>query len=166
MRRFVESEALRRAQRAAFGSAEYVEQESFVRASEIETLAVRAGIGRDVSVLDLCCGMAGPGRYVTRELGCDYLGVDSSGDAVAVAAAAVAADGAGGWVCGFEVAQVPPLPPGTFDVVLLLETMLAFRDKSALIEAVPGALPAGGQFAFTLEEGAPLSGAERAAMPA
>jgi len=161
MRRFVESEALRRAQRAAFGSAEYVEQESFVRASEIETLAVRAGIGRDVSVLDLCCGMAGPGRYVTRELGCDYLGVDSSEDAVAVAA-----ERARGLRCRFEVAQVPPLPPGTFDVVLLLETMLAFRDKSALIEAVSGALPAGGRFAFTLEEGAPLSGAERAAMPA
>src|SRR5262249_37777715 len=117
MRRFVESEALRRAQRAAFGSAEDVEQESFGRASEIETLAVRGGIGRDVSVLDLCCGMAGPGRYVTRELGCDYLGVDSSEGAVAVAA-----ERAGGLRCRFEVAQVPPLPPGTFDVVLLLET--------------------------------------------
>src|SRR5262249_56745843 len=82
------------------------------------------------------------------------------------AADAVAAERAGGLRCRFEVAQVPPLPPGTFDVVLLLETMRAFGDKSALIEAVSGALPAGGRFAFTLEEGAPLSGAERAAMPA
>ena len=37
-------EALRRAQEAAFGPGEYVEQESFVRASEIRALAQRAGI--------------------------------------------------------------------------------------------------------------------------
>jgi SAM-dependent methyltransferase len=60
---------------------------------------------------------------------------------------------------------VPPLPPGAFDVVLLLETMLAFADKDALVRAVAAALPPGGRFAFTLEEGAPLSAAERVAMP-
>ena len=35
--------------------------------------------------------------------------------------------------CRFEVARVPPLPPGPFDVVLLLETMLAFADKETLL---------------------------------
>ena len=79
-------DALWRAQQVAFGPGEHVEQESFVRASEILTLAQRAGIGPRVSVLDLCCGVAGPGRFVTRELGCVYLRVDSSKSAVAVAA--------------------------------------------------------------------------------
>jgi hypothetical protein len=50
--------------------------------------------------------------------------------------------------------------------VLLLETMLAFRDKEALLEAVTRALPRGGRFAFTLEEGVPLTESERARMPA
>ena len=133
-------EALRRGQEAAFGPGEYVEQESFVRASEIRLLAERAAIGPGVSVLDLCCGVAGPGRFLTRELGCDYLGVDSSEGAVAIAA-----ERSLGLPCRFEVAQVPPLPAGTFEVVLLLETMLAFRDKSSLLAASrPRARPPAG----------------------
>lgn len=154
-------DALWRAQQVAFGPGEHVEQESFISASEILTLAERAGIGPGVSVLDLCCGVAGPGRFVTRELGCVYLGVDSSESAVAVAA-----ERARGLPCRFEVGKVPPLPPGTFEVVLLLETMLAFRDKEALLEEIARALPAGGRFAFTLEEGVPLTESERVRMPA
>jgi len=33
---------------------------------EIQALAVQAGIGPGVTVLDLCCGIAGPGRFLTR----------------------------------------------------------------------------------------------------
>jgi SAM-dependent methyltransferase len=154
-------DALWRAQQVAFGPDEYVEQESFVRATEILALAKRARVGPGLSVLDLCCGVAGPGRFVTRELGCVYLGVDLSESAVAVAS-----ERARGLPCRFEVGEVPPLPPGTFDVVLLLETMLAFRDKGALLEEIVRVLPAGGRFAFTLEEGVPLTESERAGMPA
>jgi len=153
-------EARRRAREEAYEPGEYVEQESFMRAGEIRTLAERTGITREVSVLDLCCGVAGPGRFLTRELGCSYLGVDASESAVEIARAR-----ANGLPCHFEVAHVPPLPPGTYDVVLLLETMLAFRDKETLVEGVSGALPAGGRFAFTLEEGLPLTESERALMP-
>lgn len=154
-------EALSRAKQEAFGPGEYVEQESFVRASEILALGRRAGIGPGVSVLDLCCGVAGPGRLLVRELGCAYLGVDSSESAVAVAR-----ERAAGLSCRFEVAHVPPLPLGTFDVVLLLETFLAFRDKQTLLDEIARALPAGGRFALTLEGGAPLTEVERARMPA
>ena len=56
---------------------------------------------------------------------------------------------------------MPPL----FDVVLLLEAMLAVEDQDALIRAIAAALRPGGRFAFTLEEGAPLTTAERAVMP-
>jgi SAM-dependent methyltransferase len=111
-------------------------------------------------VLDLCCGVAGPGRFLTRELGCAYLGVDSSASAVAIAR-----ERAGDLPCRFAVAQIPPLPTGPFDVVLLLEAMLAFQDKDALIRGIFPALRPGGRFAFTLEEGRPLTPAERAAMP-
>jgi SAM-dependent methyltransferase len=154
-------EALQRAQEKAFGPDEYVEQESFVRASEILSLADQAGIGSDVSVLDLCCGVAGPGRFITRELGCSYLGVDSNESAIAIAA-----ERARGLPCRLDVREVPPLPPGTFDVVCLLETMLAFRDKASLLGAIARVLPTGGRFAFTLEEGLPLTESERACMPA
>ena len=160
MRRFF-VEALRRSQERAFGPGEYEEQESFVRASEIRRLAERAGVGSGIPVLDLCCGVAGPGRLLTRELGCDYTGVDASEEAVEIAA-----ERARGLPCRFLVSRIPPLPPGTFEVVLLLETMLAFRDKQGLLDGVARALPAQGRFAFTLEEGEPLTEAERSAMPA
>jgi SAM-dependent methyltransferase len=152
--------ALGRARVAAYAPGEFVGQESFMTAGEIRAVAARARIGRGTAVLDLCCGVAGPGRLITRELGCDYLGVDASASAVALARGR-----ARDLPCRFAVAEVPPLPAGPFDVVLLLETMLAFADKDALVRAVAAALGPGGRFAFTLEEGAPLSPAERAAMP-
>src|SRR6478752_6110363 len=61
--------ALERARQSAYAPGEYVEQESFMRAGQIRTLAERAGIADGVSVLDLCCGVAGPGRFIARELG-------------------------------------------------------------------------------------------------
>jgi SAM-dependent methyltransferase len=152
--------ALHRARVAAYAPGEFVGQESFMTAGEIRDLAERAGIGPGVAVLDLCCGVAGPGQFITRELGCDYLGVDASASAVAIAR-----ERAADLPCRFTVAQVPPLPTGPFDVVILLETMLAFVDKDALIREIFPALRPGGRFAFTLEEGGPVTAAERAAMP-
>jgi len=152
--------ALHRARAAAYAPGEFVGQESFMTAGEIRDLAMQAGIGPGVTVLDLCCGVAGPGRLLTRELGCAYLGVDASASAVALAR-----ERAGDLPCRFAVAQIPPLPAGRFDVVLLLETMLAFEDKDALVREIFPALRPGGRFAFTLEEGPPLTAAERAAMP-
>jgi hypothetical protein len=58
--------ALQRARASAYAPGEFIEQESFMRASEILALAGRAGIEPGVSVLDLCCGIAGPGRFITR----------------------------------------------------------------------------------------------------
>jgi SAM-dependent methyltransferase len=147
--------AMERARRSA-----HAPGEGFMTAGEIRALAVQAGIGPGVAVLDLCCGIGGPGRLLTRELGCEYLGVDASADAVAVAR-----ERARELPCRFAVARVPPLPSGRFDVVLLLETMLAFQDKDALVREIATALGRGGRFAFTLEEGAPLTATERAAMP-
>jgi sarcosine/dimethylglycine N-methyltransferase len=153
--------ALHGARVSAYAAGEFVGQESFMTAGEIRALAERAGIGPGVAVLDLCCGVGGPGRLITRELGCDYLGVDASASAVAIAR-----QRAGDWPCRFAIGQIPPLPAGSFDVVLLLETMLAFADKDALLRAIAAALRPGGRFAFTLEEGAPLTPGARAAMPA
>ena len=72
---------------------------------------------------------------------------------------------AGNLPCRFEQAHLPPLPEGRFEVVFLLETMLAFPDKDALTGEVARVLEPGGRFAFTVEEGRPLTEQERARMP-
>lgn len=152
--------ALHRARVSAYAPGEFVGQESFMRAGEILALATQAGVAPGVSVLDLCCGVAGPGRFITEQLGCTYLGVDYSADAVDIAR-----ERAQDLPCRFEVARIPPIPAGPFDVVLLLETMLAFPDKQTLLGEIAGALTTGGRFAFTMEEGRPLTDAERGSMP-
>src|SRR4051794_3947764 len=144
--------ALHGARVSAYAPGEFVGQESFMTAGEIRALGARAGIGPGVSVLDVCCGVGGPGRFLTRELGGEYLGVGASASAVAIARGR-----AGELPCGFRAARAPPLPDGSFDVVLLLETMLAFEDTDALVRRIAAALRPGGRLAFTLEEGRPLT---------
>jgi sarcosine/dimethylglycine N-methyltransferase len=153
-------QALQRARVSAYAPGEFVEQESFIGAGEILALARQAGIAPGLCVLDLCCGVAGPGRFITRELGCTYLGVDLSASAIEIAR-----ERAADLPCRFEVARIPPIPPGPFDVVLLFEAMLAFPDKEPLLREISGALAAGGRFAFTIEEGLPLTDQERDRMP-
>jgi SAM-dependent methyltransferase len=152
--------ALHRARVSAYAPGEFVGQESFMTAGQIRALAVQAGIGPGVTVLDVCCGIGGPGRFLTRELGCDYLGVDAIASAVTIAR-----ERTGDLPCRFATTHVPPLPAAEFDVVLLLETMLAFEDKDTLVREIAAALRPGGRLAFTLEDGPPLTTAERAAMP-
>jgi ubiquinone/menaquinone biosynthesis C-methylase UbiE len=152
--------ALERARATAYPAGEYVGQESFMRAGEVRALARQARIGPGVSVLDLCCGVAGPGRMITAESGCRYLGVDHSASALAAAR-----ELAGNLPCRFEQAHLPPLPKSRFEVVLLLETMLAFPDKEALVREVVSVLEPDGRFAFTVEEGRPLTTQERPRMP-
>lgn len=152
--------ALEAARWRGYPPGEYVGQESFMPASQVRQLAGRAGIGPGVSVLDLCCGVAGPGRLITAEFGCRYLGVDYSAGAVQIAR-----ERAGNLPCRFLRARVPPLPAVRVEVVLLLETLLAFPDKADLLTQVAQALPVGGRFACTVEEGRPLSVAERRRMP-
>jgi SAM-dependent methyltransferase len=153
-------ETLWRAQQTAHDPGDYVDQQSFMRAGEIRTLAHEAGITEGTSVLDLCCGIGGPGRLIASELGCDYLGIDHDPEAIRIAR-----NRARELPCRFEVGDVPPVPRGTYDVVLLLETMLGFADKEALLAEISGALNVGGRFAFTVEVGRPLSAEERQRMP-
>jgi SAM-dependent methyltransferase len=152
--------ALERAQATAYPAGEYVGQESFMRAADVRRLAHQARVGPGVSVLDLCCGVGGPGRMITAESGCHYLGVDQSASALATARQL-----AGKLPCRFEQAHLPPLPEGRFEVVFLLEAMLAFPAKDALAGEVARVLEPGGRFAFTVEEGQPLTQQERAQMP-
>ena len=78
-------------------------------AGEIRALALRAGIAPGVSVLDLCCGVAGPGRFITEELKCTYLGVDFSSSAIEIAR-----QRCGDLPCRFAVARIPhSLPAGS-----------------------------------------------------
>ena len=152
MNRFSRS-GCERARAAAHAAGEYVGQESFMGAGEIRLLAGRAGIAAATSVLDLCCGSAGPGLLIARELGCIYLGVDSQRGAIEVAReraaraalpvpgarrAAAAGRRASTWCCCWRRCSRSPT-------------------SGRWWQAIADALEPGGRFAFTLEEGEPLT---------
>jgi SAM-dependent methyltransferase len=154
--------ALWRARESAFAPGEFVGQQGFMRATEILAVADRAGVAPGVCVLDLCCGIAGPGLFVTASRGCTYLGVDEDADAIAVARQRARQ---AGLTVDLEVAHLPPVPAGRFEVVLLLETLLAFRDQRTLFDGIRNSLVTGGRLAVTVEEGLPLTRSERRQMP-
>lgn len=134
-----------------------------MQASEILELARQAGVTSKSWVLDLCCGVAGPGRHLVRHLSCGYLGLDYSATALEIARQRAEAEGLR---CFFQVAHLPPLPAAPdCDVVFLLETMLAFADKPLLLGEIWRVLPLGGRLALTFEEGLPLQPAEASVMP-
>ncbi|WP_068397098.1 SAM-dependent methyltransferase [Kribbia dieselivorans] len=150
------------ARRAGFAAGEFVGQQSFVSVSELRWLAAHARVGAGSRVLDVCCGLAGPGLWLAGEYGCAYLGIDADEEAIATARRRAAA---AGLRADFEVHRVLPIPDGPFDIVLVLETLLAFRDKAALLSQIAAALAPGGRVALTVEAGAPLTDTERTAMP-
>lgn len=152
--------ALARARRNAYRPEPYRGQESFVSVLEVAALARAVGVGPGSRVLDLCCGVGGPGRIVAGATGCRLVGVDRGLAALALARAGAPPG------TRLVAAEVPALPfSGRFDAVLLVETILAFRDKAPLVAEVSRLLAPGGRFALTVEEGPALSAAERAAMP-
>ncbi len=152
--------ALEHARAAAYPPGEYVAQESFMRASDIRRIATRAGIDADAAVLDLCCGVAGPGRMIAAETGCHYVGVDSSPGALRIAG-----ERCEGLACTFRTSRIPPVPRISVDVVLLLATMLAFADKDSLLASIAQHLCPGGRFGCTVEVGSPLTTHEQVSMP-
>jgi SAM-dependent methyltransferase len=152
---------LRRAREAAYGDGQFVGQDSFMTADQILALARAAGVTSGARVLDVCCGIGGPGVYLARELGCRIVGVDLSGEGVRRAREAGQAGGLARRTA-FLVADAGRLPLGpVFDAALLLETMLAIEDKARLMGEVGRVLRPGGRFGLTLEVGRPLSPEER-----
>ena len=157
--RFVQ--ALQQARVTAYAPGDFVEQESFMRAAEIRALAERAGIAPGVTVVDLCCGVAGPGRFITRELGCTYLGVDSSSSALEIAR-----ERAGDLPCRFRAranTSNPSRPvrrgaPARDHARLSRQGDAARRDNA-------GAQARRAVRLHSLEEGLPLTEAERERMP-
>ncbi len=157
--------ALRPARAEAYQPSEDIGQENYLTAGEILALARAAGVGPGAQVLDLCCGNGSVAVHLIAQTGCRIVGTDLSLPALRLARAAAGARQVTGQVA-FLVADAsrPPLN-ATFDVVLLLETMLSIEDKARLLQEVRRLLRPGSRFALTLEAGRPMSEDERRLIP-
>lgn len=154
------------AQAAAFPVSEYAGQQGFMPASEILALASAAGATGLSAVLDCCCGPGAAALMIAEHFGCRVFGIDKSGAAIRRAQSLAAGRRLQTATC-FSVADALHLPFGafSFDIVLLLETLLAFEGKGALFGEMARVLETGGRFAFSAEVGRPLTAAERSLLP-
>lgn len=113
-----------------------------------EDLAVLAGIGAGVTVLDVGSGIGGPARFLAEACGCSVFGVDLSEPFVDAARYLTKRTGQSAQV-SFEVASALALPfgDGRFDAALLQHVAMNIADRATLYREIRRVLKSGGRFA-------------------
>ncbi len=126
------------------------DQDHFGGLPAVDELARLAGIGADTHVLDVCCGVGGPARYLADRLGCRVTGVDVTRSRIEAARRFTELVGLGHLVdfCHGD-AQAMPFATACFDVVIGQEAFAHVPDKARLIGECARVVKPGGRIAFT-----------------
>ncbi|WP_157961877.1 methyltransferase domain-containing protein [Acuticoccus kandeliae] len=115
-----------------------------------DALAAAAGIDAGTRVLDVCCGMGGPARYLAHNIGCRVTGIDLTESRIVGARRLTEMAGLSDRV-DYEVANALDLPfdDATFDVLVSQEAFCHVPDKPRLVSECVRVLKPGGRLAFT-----------------
>lgn len=126
----------------------------------VETLADGAP-DESATVLDVGCGMGGPGRFLAGRFGCKVTGIDVLPLRIECAQALTARTGLSDRV-GYRIADVTSLPfdSGSFAQVWMLDVGIHVRDKTAMFSEIARVLAPGGLFVMHDQTG-PLTSAMR-----
>jgi ubiquinone/menaquinone biosynthesis C-methylase UbiE len=119
--------------------------------------------GPEDHVLDVGCGMGGPGRFLVDRFGCSIVGVDLLPERVAIAEALTSMCGMEGSI-SYRVADATELPfdDASFSYVWMLDVSMHIRDKSALFREIARVLRPDGLLVMHEQPG-PLPETMRAA---
>jgi ubiquinone/menaquinone biosynthesis C-methylase UbiE len=126
------------------------DQDHYGGLAAVDALAERARLGAGVRLLDICCGLGGPARYVARKYGADVVGIDlNQGRAPGAArlTALVGLSQRARFVRG-DATRLS-FAEGSFDAAIAQEAFLHIVDKRALFAACRRVLRPGGTLAFT-----------------
>ena len=126
------------------------DQDHYDGVTAIDALAALAEIDEASKVLDVCCGMGGPSRYLAQNYGCHVTGVDLTASRVEGAKELTALAGLEDRVtlqCADALAL--PFDDGRFDVAISQESFCHIPGKDELIAEVVRVLKPGGRIAFT-----------------
>jgi ubiquinone/menaquinone biosynthesis C-methylase UbiE len=131
-----------------------------------ETLAAAAGVGAEHAVLDVCCGLGGPARWLAHTIGCRVTGLDLTHSRVLSARRLTARVGLASLVTFVQGdATRMPFADARFDRVYGQEAWVHIADKAALLGECRRVMKSGGVLAFTdIVAIAPLTEAESAQM--
>jgi sarcosine/dimethylglycine N-methyltransferase len=125
------------------------DQDHYGGLAAVDALAQRAGVGATSRVLDVCAGLGGPARFLSRRRGSKVVALELH------AGRALGATRLNRLVRETRVAVVQgdatrlPFGPGAFDVCLSQEALLHIADKPAALRECHRVLAPGGRLAFT-----------------
>jgi MPBQ/MSBQ methyltransferase len=112
-------------------------------------LACDAGLGPDMHVLDIGCGVGGPSRYIAKEYGCRVTGIDLIEEYCRVAQMLAQRIGLSNLVTFRQGdASALPFPDATFDVVWTQHAAINVSDKTILYREMFRVLKNGGTLAI------------------
>jgi len=112
-------------------------------------LARDLGLGRNMQVLDVGCGLGGASRYLAQEFGCRVTGLDLSADYCRVATGLTQRLGLDSLVSFRQGDAVDlPFPDGSFDIVWTQHAAMNIPDKPGLYRELWRVLKPGGRLAL------------------
>jgi SAM-dependent methyltransferase len=110
-------------------------------------LARDLGLGPDLHLLDIGCGIGGPARHIAAAHGCRVTGIDLTAEFVEAAEALTRRCGLAGLVSFRQgSALAMPFPDGAFDAATLIHVGMNIADKAALLAEVRRVLKPGARF--------------------
>lgn len=126
------------------------DQDHFGGLAATDALAHHAKINQSTHVLDLCCGLGGPARYLAYHHGCRVTGVDMNTDRLAGAVRLTERTKLQDRVLFHHAnALQTGLADETFDVIVSQEAFCHIPDKKTLIAECVRLLKPGGRIVYT-----------------
>ena len=126
------------------------DQDHFGGLAATDALARHAKINKSTHVLDLCCGLGGPARYLAYHHGCRVTGVDMNTDRLAGAVRLTERTKLQDRVLFHHAnALQTGLADETFDVIVSQEAFCHIPDKKTLIAECVRLLKPGGRIVYT-----------------
>lgn len=126
------------------------DQDHFGGLAATDALARHAKINQSTHVLDLCCGLGGPARYLAYHHGCRVTGVDMNTDRLAGAVRLTERTKLQDRVLFHHAnALQTGLADETFDVIISQEAFCHIPDKKTLIAECVRLLKPGGRIVYT-----------------
>ena len=126
------------------------DQDHFGGLAATDALARHAKINQSAHVLDLCCGLGGPARYLAYHHGCRVTGVDMNTDRLAGAVRLTERTKLQDRVLFHHAnALQTGLADETFDVIVSQEAFCHIPDKKTLIAECVRLLKPGGRIVYT-----------------
>jgi len=141
--------------RDVFGDdyAEEVGHTGFLTKTDLRNLVTHLGLSKENSLVDLACGLGGPGLWVARETGTRLDGIDISSTAIEKARQRIAEFGLTGRA-EFRVGDFAAtgLPSDHFDGAMSVDSLYLVPDQTGAVHETARLLRRGARFVFTTWE--------------